>query len=44
MATMMDYAMVRLELVSLGGRFDPCAAPVGPTGWQRLRARLRSFR
>jgi hypothetical protein len=44
MTTMMDYAMVRLELVSLGGRFDPRAAPVGPTGWQRLRARLRSFR
>jgi hypothetical protein len=40
--TLMEYAMVRLELVSMGGRFDPRAAAVEPTAWQRLRARLRS--
>jgi hypothetical protein len=38
---MMDYAMVRLELRALDARFDPTAAPVGPTALQRLQARLR---
>ena len=41
MTTMMDYAMVRLALRRLDGRFDPSAAPVEPTRFERLQGRLR---
>ena len=41
MMTMIEYAMVRLELRALDRRFDPSAAPVEPTRLQRLEARLR---
>ncbi len=43
MTTLMEYAMVRLAVSDLGGRFDPIAAPVGPTAWQRFRSRLRNI-
>jgi hypothetical protein len=43
MMTMMEYAMVRLALVDLNERFDPRAAPVAPSSWQRFQARLRSL-
>ena len=41
MTTMMDYAMVRLALRTLEGRFDPSAAPVEPTRLERLQFRFR---
>jgi hypothetical protein len=43
MTTMMEYAMVRLELGALTSRFDPRATPVGPTRMQRVRARIRNL-
>ena len=43
MTTMMEYAMVRLAVRNLEGRFDPAAAPVAPNSWQRLQARLRNL-
>ncbi len=43
MTTMMEYAMVRLELRTLDLRFDPRAEPVGPTRLERLQARLRGI-
>jgi hypothetical protein len=41
MTTMMEYAMVRLALRKLDGRFDPFAPPVGPTRLERLQVRFR---
>lgn len=41
MTTMMEYAMVRLALRRLDRRFDPSAAPVGPSRFERLQVRLR---
>ncbi len=43
MTTMMEYAMVRLAVRGLDNRFDPTAAPVEPTAWERFRTRVRNL-
>jgi hypothetical protein len=43
MQTPADYGAVRFVLMNLAASFDPNAAPVPPSAWERFQTRLRNL-